>query len=190
MVALSFLILPTAASADGGKQFSVADPLLQSECGSCHVVYPAALLPATAWNGLIDTLTRHFGVDASLDPPVAEKLRAWLTAHAGQGKRVAGAETLTRVSDTAWFQREHRGLGFPPTGAATAIADRPDTGIENTGFGKTGNAIPGPGKPNAWAGSAIPGGKGGAARAAARCETCHAAAAVGDYGKRTLVVKR
>lgn len=79
-------------------------PAYQAECGACHVAYPPRLLPADAWQRLMNDLPHHFGTDASLDLPTRNAVSAWLAANAGRG----AAPPQDRITLGAWFQREHR----------------------------------------------------------------------------------
>jgi len=98
-------ILIQDARADS-KIFTATNPEWKAECGSCHVAYPAQLLPAPAWRGIMSGLDKHFGADASLDAASAAGIGAFLEKNAGSGRRVRGARTL-RVTETPWFIREH-----------------------------------------------------------------------------------
>lgn len=80
------------------------------ECGSCHVAYPAGLLPAESWQRLMNGLPKHFGTDASADAEATRQIAAWLAAHAGTGKRAHRAPPEGRITRSTWFQREHREL--------------------------------------------------------------------------------
>jgi mono/diheme cytochrome c family protein len=44
----------------------VNNALYLKECGSCHFAYQAGLLPANAWNKMMNNLENHFDTDASL----------------------------------------------------------------------------------------------------------------------------
>ena len=78
----------------------------RAECGSCHVAYPPALLPATEWHQLMGSLDRHFGADASVDVKAAAEIDAFLSAHAGKdASRPVAAEP--RITTTRWFRRKH-----------------------------------------------------------------------------------
>ena len=87
--------------------FAGSNAKWKAECGSCHVAYPAQLLPATSWQRLMKGLDKHFGTDASVDAATAAEIGAFLEKYAGSKRGIAG-ETTLRVSETAWFQREHR----------------------------------------------------------------------------------
>lgn len=96
----------SAARADAGR----AAPLLpqyQQECAACHVAYPPGLLPAASWQRLMNTLPRHFGTDASLEPAAAKSLSGWLVANAARGRRAGEAPPEDRITRSAWFVREH-----------------------------------------------------------------------------------
>ena len=101
LVALIFsLILLGRAQAGGGHFYPpVADALVREECGSCHLAYPAAMLPKRSWTRMIGELTKHFGDDASVDAATAERITRYLTANAadGDGQRY-GAKLMRGVA--------------------------------------------------------------------------------------------
>lgn len=86
-------------------------PAYTQECGACHVPYPPGLLPAASWQRLMSNLPRHFGTDASLEPPMRAVLESWLQWHAGRSSRLRGDTTPPpddRLTRAPWFQRKHR----------------------------------------------------------------------------------
>lgn len=95
-----------AARADR-ESFAVNNPTYQSECGTCHVAYPPALLPARSWQAILGGLDRHFGTDASLDGKSLAEIRTFLEKNAGRDRTGSAAPAL-RITETAWFKREHR----------------------------------------------------------------------------------
>jgi hypothetical protein len=98
-----------AGEAMAESRFAVpANAPWQAECASCHIAYPPQLLPAQSWQRLMAGLERHFGSDASVAPAVAAEIGDFLQRHSGTGKRVAGAGESLRITQTRWFQREHR----------------------------------------------------------------------------------
>lgn len=92
-------------------------PAYRSECASCHVAYPPGLLPAASWQRVMGSLKNHFGTDASLDETQVRQIGAWLASNAATGRR-ADAPPQDRITQSAWFQREHRDI-------APAIWQRP-----------------------------------------------------------------
>ena len=106
---LALLAAAEPARADGDRRAAV--PLLpkyRSECAACHLAYPPGLLPAASWQRLMQDLPHHFGTDASLDPVTVGELTKWLTANAGTSRRGREAPPQDRITQSAWFQREHR----------------------------------------------------------------------------------
>ncbi len=99
-------IFATAAQADGHQLTVPANAQWQSECGSCHLAYPPQLLTAENWRQVMKGLDRHFGANATLDAKENAEILAFLERHAARDSRYS-AKSL-RISDTPWFQREHR----------------------------------------------------------------------------------
>jgi hypothetical protein len=121
-----------------GRRLAAMDPEWAAECGSCHLAYPPALMSAAEWSRIMNTLPRHFGVDASVDDDTHRRLGAFLARHAGTGgekrRHDAGegrarsvrvtpeavngsaaaaakpgdAAELPRITTSTWFFREHR----------------------------------------------------------------------------------
>lgn len=88
-----------------------APELWKSECGSCHMVYPPALLPAKAWQQHMGSLGAHYGSDASLDPATTQQILDFLQrASAGNRLPVESAGRAgepPKISETRWFKRRH-----------------------------------------------------------------------------------
>ena len=87
-----------------------APPAYRQECGSCHIAYAPALLPAPSWQRLMIGLDRHFGSNASLDAVTTRQIADWLQTHAATRRRQGEAPPQDRITRAAWFQREHRKL--------------------------------------------------------------------------------
>jgi len=80
----------------------------RSECASCHLAFPPALLAAADWQRTMNQLDRHFGTDATVDPRTARDIAAFLVRHAGDPSRLSGAGEPPRITQTARFVRKHR----------------------------------------------------------------------------------
>lgn len=96
------------AVADGGGRFATQNGPFQAECGSCHVAYPPALLPASSWQRLLGNLPQHFGTDASLDAATLAQVRSFIQDNAGSYRRVREAPPQDRITRSDWFLRKHR----------------------------------------------------------------------------------
>jgi mono/diheme cytochrome c family protein len=80
----------------------------RTECASCHLAYPPALLPLASWRRLLSNLENHYGTDASLEPAEVLELSRWLEPLAGSYKKVREEPAEDRITRAAWFVREHR----------------------------------------------------------------------------------
>jgi len=95
----------------------VENELYRTECGSCHFAYQPGLLPQDAWGRIMDSLSEHYGDDASLDEKQAAEIRSYLINNAagptGQSRSRAFAvktgesNTLPRITETSYFRHEH-----------------------------------------------------------------------------------
>lgn len=107
------------AQAGGDHYFPpVSDAQVKAECGSCHLAFPPSMLPAASWQRMMGELDRHFGDDASVEPALAAKIKAYLVANAGDaGGRAYGRKLLRgvnpgdapqRITELPKWVREHR----------------------------------------------------------------------------------
>ena len=80
------------------------------ECGSCHIAYPPEFLSKPAWGRVMNSLSRHYGSDASLDEPQIKEILAFLNQYGGTYKRVAQSSKQDRLTTTPWFERKHQDI--------------------------------------------------------------------------------
>ncbi len=114
----SALLLERAQAGNGHFYLPVSDPVVKTECGSCHIAFSPAMLPAKSWQNMMSTLKNHFGDDASVDAATASHITAYLTANAADsgggpqgGKLVRGASVTTpplRITELPNWMRKHR----------------------------------------------------------------------------------
>lgn len=117
VAAAAFALLTGAALAEEGEGMrmgAVTDTATKSECGACHIAYPAGFLPARSWQAIMGDLGKHFGEDASLTPDVAAGIEAYLVANAADAggssrllRGVGAKDTPLRISELPWFTRKH-----------------------------------------------------------------------------------
>ncbi len=94
------------------------DPIYARECGSCHMAYPPSLAPGPHWIAIMDGLSNHFGEDASIDPGLASRIRAYLTMNAAEKWDTRAAHELQgsnpqdplRLTATPFWIGMHRGI--------------------------------------------------------------------------------
>ncbi len=107
-LAVLALLAQGVAQADDHARGPAFTPTYTRECGSCHVAFAPALLPAASWQRVMAQLPQHYGVDASMGAAEQKQIAQWLQAHAGTGKRVAQAAPEDRITRSPWWLREHR----------------------------------------------------------------------------------
>lgn len=110
--------LIAAETSSAGKAAPTAVERYKTECGTCHLAYPAGFLPSRSWEKMMGNLANHFGDNAELGDADRQQITRYLLAGAGdksQEKRPAkfaasipASETLLRITDVPYFKREHR----------------------------------------------------------------------------------
>jgi hypothetical protein len=119
VVVLCVALLATIAAAREERVAPVTDPVVTQECGSCHMVFPPQFLPKRSWQKLIETLSDHFGENASLDEAQRQAVLDYLLAHAADSPKagregqkfaqsIAAGQTPLRITDTPRWIQEHR----------------------------------------------------------------------------------
>ena len=98
-----------SSSRKGGVPM-VTNAKWKEECGSCHMAYPPRFLSAESWRAMMAGLDKHFGSDASVDAATATEIGDFLEKNASAKHRIAssGSEPPLRITETRWFQSEHR----------------------------------------------------------------------------------
>jgi len=135
----------------GNSRYGMASSMpaqVQQECGSCHITFPAGLLPAGSWQHLMANLEQHFGSDASLDSATAATISQYLTSNAGTYKRVSEMPPQDRITESYWFNRKHNKHVSADTWARPSIGSRSNcaachAGAEQGNFNEHSVRIPG-----------------------------------------------
>jgi hypothetical protein len=108
------------ALAEAGERVPpVTDPMVKAECGSCHLAFPPRFLPGRSWQKLMNTLSDHFGENASLGEAQRKAVLDYLLANAADGPNtgrqgrvfaegITPAQTPLRLTETPRWVREHR----------------------------------------------------------------------------------
>lgn len=89
----------------------------KEECSSCHIAYPAWLLPARSWNRIMTNLSNHFGDNASLEPEARKIISQYLqenSADKSHSRRIKKFQRSIepgnipmRITELPYFKREH-----------------------------------------------------------------------------------
>jgi hypothetical protein len=121
-VVLLLVLLISAASASAAEDERVppvTDPVVKKECGSCHMPFSPQFLPKRSWQRIMETLSDHFGENASLGESQRKAVLDYLLANAGDGPKagrtgrrfaesIASGQTPLRITETPRWVREHR----------------------------------------------------------------------------------
>lgn len=131
-----------------GGTLSAAPPQYKKECASCHMAYPAGLLPTGSWQHLMGNLNHHFGSDASLDAASTSVITKFLASHAGSYKRASEMPPQDRITQSSWFARKHNSHVNASTWVRTSIGSRSNCvachqGAEQGNFNEHSVRIPG-----------------------------------------------
>src|SRR5580700_1495988 len=101
-----------------GVPTGALDPTYAQECGGCHMAYPPSLAPSPRWIAIMDGLPNHFGEDATLEPGLMSRIRAYLTMNAAEKWDTRAAHELQgsnpldplRMTATPFWIRMHQGI--------------------------------------------------------------------------------
>ena len=130
LLAAALLCLAAAgpARAEGGAMVPPIDnPVVQKECGACHMAYAPQMLPTRSWQAIMGNLGDHFGENASLHASDGATILAYLVAHADDAPSTANGRrfmrsipadaTPLRITDTRFWKRGHNEISAASFGA-------------------------------------------------------------------------
>ena len=92
------------------------DAIYSEECGSCHLAYPASLLPSESWHGIMDGLADHFGESAELDIQTSSHISNYLEQNALSKTKPSRLSRMLRnipenaplrITELPYFIHEH-----------------------------------------------------------------------------------
>lgn len=96
---------------------AVTDTVYREECGSCHMAYSPALLPASSWMKMMSGLENHFGDNAELDAETERSITDLLLANSADrsdyrrarkfNRAIHVSDAPLRISETPYFLHEH-----------------------------------------------------------------------------------
>ncbi|MCP4391143.1 MAG: hypothetical protein GY802_22820 [Gammaproteobacteria bacterium] len=98
---------------DNGQQVAAAaNPMYAEECGSCHMGYPAMLLPSKSWQKIMAGLENHFGESAELDTQTRQQIESYLVEASARRSyrklfRNLGELSPTKITELPYFVHEH-----------------------------------------------------------------------------------
>ncbi len=139
----TFIAVVADAAASDRRLATTSNDRWRNECGSCHVPYPPQLLGAPSWRAIMGGLDRHFGSDASVDAAAAKEIGAFLERSAGPDRRASDGRLALRVTETAWFVREHGEHGALRSSARPSDCAACHRGAADGDFGERTLRVPG-----------------------------------------------
>ena len=96
------------------KTMTVDNIVYVDECGSCHMAYPAQMLPSESWRKIMNGLDDHFDENAELDVESQKAIEEYLqgSSEYGSGKyrkmfRNLGNQSPLRITELPYFRHEH-----------------------------------------------------------------------------------
>ena len=95
-----------------GKGVMKMNAAYVEECGSCHMAYPAMLLPQQSWRKIMAGLEDHFGENAELDNATRGEIEDYLVRESGRVSykklfRNLGNAAPLRITELPYFVHEH-----------------------------------------------------------------------------------
>lgn len=115
-----------------------------AECGSCHVAFPPQLLTAPDWQAMMNALDKHYGVDAGLEAKPRAAIADFLQRNASRRDKHATPGQPPRLTQTAWFRKEHGNLPAKATRTLPAAAqcESCHTAAERGDYNESGLKLP------------------------------------------------
>lgn len=107
LIYLSFLLASSLVWAGKMAMPIDAPASYETECASCHMAYPPALLSEQSWKNVMSGLSKHFGTDAAVDPKIQAEITNWLVKNATTRQKYSETAPDNRITKTSWFIRKH-----------------------------------------------------------------------------------
>jgi mono/diheme cytochrome c family protein len=119
---LGYLLIALLGTGVGSVQAATINnnmkqPVYKEECASCHMAYPAWLLPARSWQKIMMNLDNHYGDNASLDPDTLQTIAAYLQDNSAENSHARRAMKMLRsipqdtvpmrISELPYIQHKH-----------------------------------------------------------------------------------
>ena len=121
--AIIFALGVGAATTCLSAQDDPGAPTALRQCGDCHMVFPAQMLPKRSWTAILSRLDDHFGESASIPANDLEAIRDYLTSHSADSPNATARDrhylsemspdsVPLRITQTAWWNQMHADFDF------------------------------------------------------------------------------
>jgi hypothetical protein len=108
------------------NQLAAADakyPVALQQCGECHMIFPAKMLPQRSWQAILSNLETHFGENATVSEAERAEILNYLVLNAADSPKTSPrdrhyiSELSTnsvplRITRTAWWNQMHADFDF------------------------------------------------------------------------------
>ncbi len=138
IAASAFVLVTTTASGPAvAESFPpIQNQTVKTECGECHMVFFAEMLPRSSWLRILGNLADHYGEDASIDPEPLKEIVAFHTSRASDVLNSRGArkwreglrkgETPDRITTAPRFIGKHNDREFKQMWAKFNVSSKLD----------------------------------------------------------------
>ena len=108
------------------NQLAAADanyPAALQQCGECHMIFPAKMLPQRSWQAILSNLENHFGESATVSEAERTEILNYLLLNAADSPKTSPrdrhyiSELSTnsvplRITRTPWWNQMHADFDF------------------------------------------------------------------------------
>jgi hypothetical protein len=123
-MALAALVLVAGiATCWKGARGASESPAAVQQCGECHMIFPAKMLPARSWKAILSKLDDHFGENAAIPEKDVSEILDYLVAHASDSPNATPRDRHfqselspdnipLRITRTPWWNQMHADFDF------------------------------------------------------------------------------
>lgn len=98
-------------------------PAALEQCGECHMIFPAQMLPRRSWTAILSKMDNHFGEVATIPEKDFDEIRNYLTSNAADSPNASPRDrhywseilpdsTPLRITRTPWWNQMHGDFDF------------------------------------------------------------------------------
>ncbi len=98
-------------------------PATLAQCGDCHMIFPARMLPSRSWTAILSRMDDHFGENAAIPEKDLQEIRVFLTSNAADSPNASPRDrhfmseilpgaTPLRITRTPWWNQMHADFDF------------------------------------------------------------------------------
>jgi hypothetical protein len=123
VVVVMFAVIAAGATVCSASGDDAPRPAALEECGDCHMVFPAQMLPGRSWAAILSKMDSHFGEEASIPEKEVDEIRNYLNSNAADSPNTSAQDrhymsgilpgsTPMRITQTPWWNQMHADFNF------------------------------------------------------------------------------